>query len=137
MNLPFLSAAVLHGDAAHCDALCDAIADDAGFRVVGGCPDGASLLALVATATVHVLVMDVATAGDEAGELISAVRAASPRTGILLLVHGQPAARLEELMARGAGGHLDAARTGTDLAGALRTIGMGRRYVPAASASAG
>jgi two-component system, NarL family, nitrate/nitrite response regulator NarL len=137
MSLPFLSAAVLHGNAAHCDALCDAIADDAGFRVVGGTNDAASMLEMLGTATVHVLVIDVATAGDETPELISAVRAASPRTGILLLVHGQGAPLVEELMARGAGGYLDAARTGTDLAGALRTIGMGRRYLPTAAASAG
>ena len=137
MSPPFLSAAVLHGHAAHSDALCDAIADDAGFRVVGGTNDAAGTLQLLATKTVHVLVIDVATAGDEAPEFISAVRAASPRTGILLLVHGQGAPLLEELMARGAGGYLDVARTGTDLAGALRTIGMGRRYVPAVTAGAG
>lgn len=137
MSPPFLSAAVLHQDPAQCDALCDAVADDAGFRVVGGTADAASTLEVLATATVHVLLLDVASAGDEAPEFISAVRAASPRTGILLLVHGQGAPLLEELMARGAGGWLDATRAGTDLAGALRTIGMGRRYVPAATASAG
>jgi two-component system, NarL family, invasion response regulator UvrY len=136
MSPPFLSAAVLHADAAQCDGLCDAIADDAGFRVVGGTNDAASALELLATATVHVLVIDLATAGDEAPELISAVRAASPRTGILLLVAAQPATLLDELMARGAGGYLAAAQMGTDLARALRTIGMGRRYVPVAAASA-
>lgn len=130
MSPTSLSIAVLHAHPAQCEALCDAIADEVGFRVVGGAGNGEELLAILRGAVAHVLVLDLASAGEDAQALVSAVRAESPRTGVLLLLHGQGAAQVEPLMARGAGGYLEMARAGSDMAAALRTIGMGRRYLP-------
>ena len=133
MSPAMINIAVLHADSAQCEALCDFIAD-AGFRVVGGRATGPDCLDLMRTATTHVLVLDFESFADEAGTLLSAVRAASPGTGILVLLRGESPAHLDELTARGAGGFIDGQRAGMDLPAALRTIAMGRRYLPAAAA---
>lgn len=131
-----INTAVLHGQAPQREALCDFIADAVGFHVVGGADTAAAALDLMRVVPTHVLVVDLESAGDGASQLLAAARALSPGPGILLLVGGQPLALLEELLARGAGGYLETARITTDLCAALRTIGMGRRYVPRAAASA-
>jgi two-component system, NarL family, invasion response regulator UvrY len=131
-----INIAVLHGQAPHREALCDFIADEVGFHVVGGADTAAATLDLMRVVPAHVLVVDLESAGDGALELLSSARALSPGPGILLLVHGQPLALIEELMARGAAGYLETARVATQLTAALRTIGMGRRYLPHAEASA-
>lgn len=131
-----INTAVLHGQASQREALCDFIADEVGFHVVGGADNAAAAIELMRVVPTHVLVVDLESAGDGAFELLASARALSPGPGILLLVRGHPLAQLEELMARGAGGYLETARVTSDLSAALRTIGMGRRYVPRAAASA-
>jgi DNA-binding NarL/FixJ family response regulator len=127
-----INIAVLHAQEPLCEALCDFIADEVGFRVIGGSGSAPAAVELLRNATTHVLVVDLASVGDGATQLLLAVREASPGTSVLLMVQDQPTGELAELMARGAGGYLATARASADLPAALRTIGMGRRYRPSA-----
>lgn len=131
-----MNIAVLHGQQEHRFALCDFIADEVGFRIVGNVPGGNEALDLLRVTAAHVLVVDLDSVGAEAPHLISAARALSPATSILLLVQGQPHAELEGLMERGAGGYLPMDRARDELVAALRTIGIGRRYRPPAALDA-
>jgi DNA-binding NarL/FixJ family response regulator len=130
MSPSSMNIAVLHAQDEHRYALCDFIADEVGFRIVGDARGDTEALDLLRITSAHVLVVDLETVGPEAPHLISAARAASPGTSILLLVREQPAEELEELMARGAGGYVSIERARVELVAALRTIGMGRRYRP-------
>ena len=131
-----MNIAVLHGQQEHRFALCDFIADEVGFRIVGNVAGGNQALDLLRVTSAHVLVVDLDSVGAEAPHLISAARALSPATSILLLVTGQPHAELEGLMERGAGGYLPMDRARDELVAALRTIGIGRRYRPPAALDA-
>ena len=131
-----MNIAVLHAQQEHRFALCDFIADEVGFRIVGDVAGGTEALDLLRVTAAHVLVVDLDSVGAEAPHLISAARALSPATSILLLVHGQPHAELEGLMERGAGGYLPMDRARDELVAALRTIGIGRRYRPPAALDA-
>jgi DNA-binding NarL/FixJ family response regulator len=136
MNPGTIRVAVVHADGAQRDALADFISDAIGFKVVGGSAEGEEALQFVRTAPVNVLVVDIESLGDQAAAWIATARAESPAAGILLLVHGQPPAVVQDLMLRGAAGYVEVSRLATDLVAALRTLGMGRRYLPqAASAS--
>lgn len=127
--------AVVHADAAQRDALADFISDAIGFKVVGGSSEGEEALQFVRTAPVNVVVVDLESLGDQAAAWIATARAESPAAGILLLVHAQPAAVLQDLMQRGAAGYVEISRINTDLVAALRTVGMGRRYLPQSGAA--
>ena len=122
--------AVVHADAAQRDTLADFISDAIGFKVVGGSAEGEEALQFVRTAPVNVMVVDLESLGDQAAEWIATARAESPAAGILLLVHAQSSGVVQDLMQRGAAGYVEISRITTDLVAALRTIGMGRRYVP-------
>lgn len=127
-----LNIAVLHAQQDHRFALCDFIADEVGFRIVGDVVGDTEALDLLRVTAAHVLVVDLESVGAEAPHLITAARALSPATCILLLVRGQSVTELEELMDRGAGGYLSMDRARDELVAALRTIGMGRCYRPPA-----
>jgi DNA-binding NarL/FixJ family response regulator len=131
MSPTSMNIAVLHAQQDHRFALCDFIADEVGFRIVGDVAGDTEALDLLRVTAAHVLVVDLESVGGEAPHLITAARALSPHTCILL-VRGQPLAELEELMDRGAGGYLSMDRARDDLVAALRTIGMGRCYRPPA-----
>ena len=122
--------AVVHADAAQRDALCDFIADAIGFRVVGETFQGGDVLQLMPSRPVNVLVVDLESLGDQAAAWIAAAKIESPGAGILLLVHAQPLAAVQDLLQRGAAGYVQIGSIATELVAALRTIGMGRRYVP-------
>lgn len=125
-----LNVAVVHAQADERHALSDFIADAVGFRVVGDTVPGDALLDMLRASTIHVLVLDLESFSAGTTDFVSSARAASPATGILLLVRAQPAEWLDELMLRGATGYVQAARIHADLVAALRTVGMGRRYLP-------
>jgi DNA-binding NarL/FixJ family response regulator len=125
-----INIAVVHAQADERHALSDYIADEVGFRVVGDTEPGAALLDLLRASVIHVLVVDLESFSAGSIDFLLAARAASPSTGILLVVRGQPGEWLDELMLRGAAGYVQEARIHTDLVAALRTIGMGRRYLP-------
>ncbi|MEJ5991684.1 hypothetical protein WG902_16895 [Ramlibacter sp. PS3R-8] len=133
MSPTSMNIAVLHAQQEHRFALCDFIADEVGFRIVGDVAGDTEALELLRVTAAHVLVVDLESVGAEAPHLITAARALSPVTCILLLVRGQPVAELEELMERGAGGYLSMDRARVELVAALRTIGMGRPYRPPAA----
>jgi DNA-binding NarL/FixJ family response regulator len=125
-----INIAVVHAQADERHALSDYIADEVGFRVVGDSGPGPDLLDLLRASVIHVLVLDLESFSVGSTEFLLSARAASPATGILLLVNGQPTDWLDELMLRGAAGYVHAGRIHADLVAALRTIGMGRRYLP-------
>jgi len=125
---------VVHAQGPQCDGLCDAITDSGGYRVVGSPHNCAEALALMRTVAADVLVMDLASVGAEASGMLSAARALAPRVGILLVSRGHARSAVQDLLARGATGCVDYAAIGEQLAPALRTIGMGRRYLPAVEA---
>jgi DNA-binding NarL/FixJ family response regulator len=131
-----INVAVLHAEPSQREALCDFIADAGGFRIVGSAGSDADILELMPVIAAHVLVIDLDSVSEGAVHLLSSVRALSPRTGILLLVQGRPPEPLEELVARGAGGSIQVARAAAELPAALRTIAMGRRYLPTAEVGA-
>ena len=131
MSPTTINIAIVHSEPAERDALCDFIADEVGFRVVGGSGPGPDALELVRSGRVHVVVIDLDSVPYGAGDLIADLRAAAPGSGVLLLVGGDQAGQLPDLMQRGATGYVENARIPTHLTAALRTIGMGHRYVPA------
>jgi DNA-binding NarL/FixJ family response regulator len=125
-----INIAIVHANDAQREALCDFVADEVGFRIVGGAVSGPAALDLMRDTLVHILVLHLESLPGGAETLITDVRALSPHTGILLLLGGPPHLALDDLMLRGATGYLSAARIATDMTAALRTIGMGRRYRP-------
>jgi two-component system invasion response regulator UvrY len=125
-----INIAVVHAHTDERHALSDFIADAVGFRVVGDTEPGPDLLDLLRASVIHVLVLDLESFSAGSTDFLLAARAASPGTGILLLVRGQPGEWVEELMLRGATGYVQADRIHADLVAALRTVGMGRRYLP-------
>jgi len=69
-----------------------------------------------------VVVVDVEGLGDQGAGWIATARAESPAAGILLLVHTQPSAVVQDLMQRGAAGYVEISRITTDLVAALLTL---------------
>lgn len=139
MSPTTLNIAVLHRELSQREALCDYIADEVGFRVVGHTAGGDHALALLAAADprIHVLVVDFdSVEAGAAAHFIPSLRALSPGTAVLLLLPGPPGPEVEALLAHGVSGYLDAGRTAVELTPALRTIGMGRRYRPHVEADA-
>ena len=130
MSPTTINIAVAHAQAAERHALSDFIADEVGFRVVGDADPGPDLIELLRSGSIHVLVLDIEGFSTGTTDFITSARAASPATGILLLVGNPSNQWLDEMMARGAAGYVQAARIGTELVAALRTVGMGRRYLP-------
>jgi DNA-binding NarL/FixJ family response regulator len=131
----WIQVAVMHAQAGPCDALCDAISDAGGFNVTGTARNCADAAVLMQTLTADVIVLDLASIGAEAAGSLLASRASS-RAGILLLAGEHERAAVDDLVARGAAGFIDTALLPTQLAPALRTVGMGRRYLPVAAAGA-
>jgi DNA-binding NarL/FixJ family response regulator len=130
MSPSTINIAVLHADAAARESLCDFIDDQVGFRVVGGGAIASQLAALQRAAPVHVLVVHHAGPAGETLDAITAARALLPGAGVIVLLAAQAEALPADKVPPGAA-CLHEERVPAELVGALRTIAMGRRYIPA------
>lgn len=131
MSPSTINIAVLHQDRAARESLCDFIADQVGFRVVGGTAHVPQLADVLRASPVHVLVVHHASAALAVVELIGSARALSPGAGVVVLL-GLGAEDLPAEMLPVGAACLAEDRVGAELVGALRTIAMGRRWRPAA-----
>lgn len=130
MSPSTINIAVLHSDTAARASLCDFIADQVGFRVVGEAAGAPQLPDLQRASPVHVVVVHHAAGAGEAMERIGSARALLPGAGVVVLLAQDAEALPQELVPTGAA-CLQEERVPAELVGALRTIAMGRRYTPA------
>lgn len=99
------------------------------MSVVGEAADGDETLVLIGRTEADVLLVDVSMPGPGVLEIIRRLNAATPRLRILVLsVHSEDQYALRTLRA-GAAGYLMKDRTPEELAGAIRKVSRGGRYV--------
>lgn len=133
MSPSTINIAVLHADTAARASLCDFIADQVGFRVVGDAAIAPQLPDFQrASPPVHVVVVHHAAGAGagEAMERIVSARTLLPGAGVVVLMAQDAEALPQHLVPSGAA-CLHEERVPAELVGALRTIAMGRRYTPA------
>ena len=132
MSPSTINIAVLHSDTAARASLCDFIADQVGFRVVGEAAVAPQLPDLQRAAPVHVVVVHHAAGAGavDAMERIVSARALLPGAGVVVLLAQDAEALPPDQVPSGAA-CLHEDRVPAELVGALRTIAMGRRYTHA------
>ena len=103
--------------------------DHVDMRVVAEADSGAGALELVTTTPVDVLVMDFSMPGQNALDVLAAVREKAPGIFVLILsAHPEDQYALGVLR-QGANGYINKSCTPAELAEAVRTVARGRRYV--------
>lgn len=104
------------------------------FRVVGEAGTGREAIDLVRTADLDVLVMDLSMPGQSGIDALAMVRAKAPDLGVLIL-SGYPEEHYAvNLIRQGASGYLNKECEPEEIAKAIRTIALGRRYITPAVA---
>ena len=99
------------------------------FRVVGQGGSGREAIDLVRTTPMDVLVMDLAMPGQSGIDAIAMIRAKATDVGILIL-SGHPEGQYAlALIRQGASGYLSKQCDPAEIADAIRTIALGRRYL--------
>lgn len=99
------------------------------LRVVGEAASGREAIDLVRNHEIDVLVMDLSMPGQSGIDAIAMVRAKAPDTGILIL-SGYPEEHYAmSLIRQGASGYLNKECEPKEIAEAIRTISLGRRYI--------
>lgn len=100
------------------------------LRVVGEAASGREALDLVRNVPdLDVLVMDLAMPGQTGVDAIAMIRAKAPDVGILIL-SGYPEEHYAmSLIRQGASGYLNKECDPMEIVNAIRTIGLGRRYI--------
>ncbi|MFH0132536.1 response regulator transcription factor [Variovorax sp. EL159] len=104
------------------------------FRVVGEAGSGREAIDLVRTADMDVLVMDLSMPGQSGIDALAMVRAKAPELGVLIL-SGYPEEHYAvNLIRQGASGYLNKECEPEEIARAIRTVALGRRYISASVA---
>ncbi|AVQ84718.1 MULTISPECIES: response regulator [Variovorax] len=99
------------------------------FRVVGEAGSGREAIDLVRTADIDVLVMDLSMPGQSGIDALAMVRAKAPDLGVLIL-SGYPEEHYAvNLIRQGASGYLNKECEPEEIAKAIRTVALGRRYI--------
>ena len=99
------------------------------FRVVGEAGSGREAIDLVRTADIDVLVMDLSMPGQSGIDALAMVRAKAPDLGVLIL-SGYPEEHYAvNLIRQGASGYLNKECEPEEIARAIRTVALGRRYI--------
>ena len=105
------------------------IADAADMRVVGETASGEGLLAEIGNQPVDVVLLDISMPGPGVLELIRRLRAMRPKLHILVLSVQPEEVYALRAIAAGAAGYLTKDQSPAELAGAIRRVYRGNRYV--------
>ena len=104
------------------------------LRVVGEAASGREAIDLVRNAEMDVLVMDLSMPGQSGIDALAMVRAKAPDLGVLIL-SGYPEEHYAvNLIRQGASGYLNKECEPEEIAKAIRTVALGRRYITPAVA---
>ncbi|MET3493365.1 response regulator transcription factor [Variovorax boronicumulans] len=104
------------------------------FRVVGEAGTGREAIDMVRTTDMDVLVMDLSMPGQSGIDALAMVRAKAPQLGVLIL-SGYPEEHYAvNLIRQGASGYLNKECAPEEIANAIRTVALGRRYISASVA---
>ncbi|ADU36212.1 response regulator transcription factor [Variovorax paradoxus] len=99
------------------------------FRVVGEAGSGREAIDLVRSTDLDVLVMDLSMPGQSGIDALAMIRAKAPDIGVLML-SGHPAEHYAlNLIRQGASGYLNKDCDPQEIATAIRTVALGRRYI--------
>ena len=105
------------------------LAEQVDVRVVGEAANGREAIDLVHQQDIQVLVMDLAMPGRSGIDVLAQLRAKAPHMGILVL-SGYPEEHYAiSLIRQGASGYLNKECEPKEIAEAIRTISLGRRYL--------
>jgi two-component system invasion response regulator UvrY len=98
------------------------------FRVVGEASSGREAIDLVRTTDLDVLVMDLSMPGQSGIDALAMIRSKAPDIGVLVL-SGYPAEHYAlKLFRQGASGYLNKDCDPDEIATAIRTVALGRRF---------
>lgn len=104
------------------------------FRVVGEAGSGREAIDMVRTTEMDVLIMDLSMPGQSGIDSLAMVRAKAPNLGVLIL-SGYPEEHYAvNLIRQGASGYLNKECPPEEIADAVRTVALGRRYISASVA---
>ena len=106
------------------------LSESVDFRVLGEAATGKEALDLVRDQPIDVLILDVSMPGTNGIDVMAAVRAEAPDVGILILTGYPEEHYAVNLIQQGASGFLNKECDPKEIAEAIRTIALGRRYIP-------
>jgi two-component system invasion response regulator UvrY len=99
------------------------------FRVVGEAGSGREAIDMVRNTELDVLVMDLSMPGQSGIDALAMIRAKAPNVGVLVL-SGYPEEHYAvNLIRQGASGYLNKECDPEEIAKAVRTVALGRRYI--------
>lgn len=105
------------------------LSEQVDLRVAGEAASGREAIDLVRNVALDVLVMDLSMPGQSGIEALAMIRAKAPDLGILIL-SGYPEEHYAvNLIRQGASGYLNKECDPLEIAEAIRTIALGRRYI--------
>jgi len=110
------------------------ISDQVDLRVTGEAADGAGALQLARGGELDVLVMDLAMPDQSGVDALSAIKARFPDLPVLILSGYPETHYATTLLRQGASGYLNKECDPEEIAKAIRTVALGRRYITPAVA---
>jgi DNA-binding NarL/FixJ family response regulator len=110
------------------------IGDQVDLRVTGEASDGAGALELARGGEVDVLVMDIAMPDQSGVDALAAIKARFPDLPVLIFSGYPEAHYATALLRQGASGYLNKECDPEEIANAIRTVALGRRYITPAVA---
>ena len=99
------------------------------FRVAGEASSGREAIDLVRTTELDVLLMDLSMPGQSGIDALGMIRAKAPDLGILVLSAYPEEHYAVNLIRQGASGYLNKDCEPEEIANAIRTVALGRRYI--------
>ncbi len=99
------------------------------FRVAGEASSGREAIDLVRTTELDVLLMDLSMPGQSGIDALGMIRAKAPDLGILVLSAYPEEHYAVNLIRQGASGYLNKDCEPAEIANAIRTVALGRRYI--------
>ncbi len=104
------------------------------LRVTGEASNGREALELVRTGEVDVLLLDISMPDQSGIDALAAIKARFPEVKILILSGFPEAHYATTLLRQGASGYINKECDPEDIAKAIRTVALGRRYISPAVA---
>lgn len=115
-------------------ALQQYLSEQIGIKVVGQASSGREAIDLVRNVEMDVLVMDLSMPGQSGIDALGMIRAKAPDVGILILSAYPEEQYATQLIRKGASGYLNKECDPQEIAEAIRTVALGRRYLTPAVA---
>ncbi|HEY2979419.1 MAG TPA: response regulator transcription factor [Burkholderiaceae bacterium] len=110
------------------------ISEQVDLRVTGEAADGAGALQLARQGELDVLLMDLAMPDQSGVDALAAIKARFPDLPVLILSGYPEAHYATTLLRQGASGYLNKECDPEEIATAIRTVALGRRYITPAVA---